>query len=91
MSQLVALSPKLEIEPSGEMQGLGFPPDKIRRIEAGLTGPTVAVIDVEALKSAFIDCCMNHGWISVDRETDSCCLTARGKTELAKLGLRKLT
>jgi hypothetical protein len=33
---------------------------------------------------------MSRGWFSVDRETNSCCLTAQGKTELSRLGLRNL-
>jgi hypothetical protein len=82
LSHVIALSTEFQIEPGGKMHDCHF--------EAGLAGPAVAVIDAEALKSAFIDCCMSRGWISVDRETNSCCLTAQGKTELSRLGLRNL-
>jgi hypothetical protein len=87
MSQLVAPVTEFEIEPGGKMQDAAFAPDKACRVEAY---PTGRAIGLEALKSAFIHCCISRGWITVDRETDSCCLTEQGKAELTRLGLRRL-
>jgi len=54
--------------------------------------PVRTPIDAVALESRFLDHCLSHGWITVERsdDLDRYYLTNEGKNELAHFGLTRL-
>jgi len=49
-------------------------------------------IDPVNLETAFLEYCVRHGWVAIEKEGDhcSCFLTERGERELRRFGLTHL-
>jgi hypothetical protein len=88
MSKLLVFGTEVEVEGEEEAERMGlFPQEEPYEIH----GPVRTPIDTTALETAFLEHCLTHGWITVERHERGDChfITTEGRKELARFGLTR--
>jgi hypothetical protein len=88
MSKLLIFGSEVEVEDEADMER-----ERDERLKPCTPEPQLPMlIDVAAFEAKFLECCIEHGWITAehDRGEDLLYVTEKGRRELARFGLTTL-